>query len=553
MPVMTGSQLLAETLKGYGIDHVFFVPGIAYRALADMEELGITRVLNHSEIGAAYMADGYARAARKPGVCMGQAVGAANLAAGLRDAYLAGSPVIAIAGGPDPGSRYRHSYQLIEDFTMFDPVTKFNARVERLERFPDLLRQAFRSATTGTPAPVHLELSRRGGQVIEGNADLELALEEQFGSYPAYRPEPDMGAVQEAARILAEAERPVIMAGGGVATSDAASELVALAERLSIPVVTSLNGKGSIPDDHPLSVGVVGRYSRMCANQLVLEADLVFFVGSRAGGATTMDCKVPRQGTTVIQLDIDPEEIGRNYPVRVALVGDVRVTLQRLVEVAAQAPERTAWVERAQQLLRQWRAEMAPTVNSEAVPIRPERLCREITEALPPEAVVVADTGHAAHWGAMFIELKSPNQRYIRCAGTLGWAFPGSLGVKCALPDRPVLCFIGDGGFDYHSAELETALRMGLNTVTVVNNNYALSHPKRNVDEAYGGPNRGRSHETWRYGHTNFAVLAEARGCLGIRVERPGELRAALERGFAADRPVVIDVVTDVDAIAMPA
>ena len=189
---------------------------------------------------------------------MAQTVGAANLAAGLRDAYLAGSPVIAITGGRQPETTYRHVYQEIEDLPMFNAVTKFNAQVDKVERLPDLLRQAFRAATSGAPGPVHLEMRGSHGHVVEEEGDLELIVEAPFLQYPAFRPEPEGERVREAARVLTGAQRPVIVAGGGVTASQAASEVVELAERLSIPVATSLNGKGTIPDDHPLSVGVIG-------------------------------------------------------------------------------------------------------------------------------------------------------------------------------------------------------------------------------------------------------------------------------------------------------
>lgn len=187
---------------------------------------------------------------------------------------------------------------------------------------------------------------------------------------------------------------------------------------------------------------------------------------------------------------------------------------------------------------------------SDAEPIRPERVCREIAEFLPNNAVLVADTGHAAVWTGTMVDLVRPGQRYLRCAGTLGWAFPASLGVKCALPDRPVLCFTGDGGMLYHLAELETAARAGINTVVLVNNNRCLQQVRRGIDTAYGGSQWGRAHELWVFREsTNFARLAEEFGCMGIRVERPSEIREALERAFEANRPVVIDVVTDCDAL----
>jgi acetolactate synthase-1/2/3 large subunit len=550
MPTITGSRFFAQAMQAYGVTHIFFVPTMLLPALAEMEDMNIRRVMTHGEKAAAYMADGYARASRTPGICMAQNVGAANLAAGLRDAYMACSPVIAITGGPDSESRYRYLYQEVEDFSMFDPVTKFNARIDKLSRLPDLLREAFRVATAGAPGPVHLEMRGSHGQVIEEEGDLDLIFEEQYKQYPAFRPEPEVERIREAAAALTKAQRPVIVAGGGVTSSQAQQEVVQLAEMLSIPVATSLNGKGTISDDHPLSVGVVGTYSRWCANRAVAEADLVFFIGSHTGSQVTNNWKIPRAGTPVIQMDISPADLGRNYPNVVSLLGDAKVTLRRLIDALKPMEPRTGWVRRVQQLVSEWRNEVAPLRDSNAVPMRPERICNEITDFLPSNAVVVSDTGHSGIWTGAMIDLKKPGQRYIRCAGSLGWAFPASLGVKCALPDTPVLCFTGDGGFYYHLAELETAARFGINAVIVVNDNRSLNQETRLFDAAYGGQQRGRSREMWVFEDINLAKVAEAMGCFSVRVEQPSDLKPALERAFASGKPAVIDAVSDIKALA---
>ncbi len=529
--------------------HVFFVPTILMKAMAEMEDLDIRRVTTHGEKAAAYMADGYSRASHKIATCLAQNIGASNLAAGLRDAYMAGSPVIAVTGGPDPTSRYRNPYQQVEDLSMFDCVTKFNAEVDKVERLPDLLRQAVRTATTGSPGPVHLRLRGSHGQVLDEEGNLEAIVEEQFLSYPAFRPEPEPGPLREAAKLLSHAQKPVIVAGGGVKASQAGEQVVRLAEKLSIPVATTLNGKGAIPDSHNLSVGVIGTYSRACAQKVVWEADLVFFIGSRTGSQVTNNWKIPRPGTPTIQLDINPAEIGRNYPTRVGLVGDAMATLNRLTEAVGPGLSGSEWSVRAQQAVHEWREEMNPMLNSEAVPIRPERISQEITRFLPADAVLVADTGHSAFWTGALVDLKHPGQTYIRCAGSLGWAFPASIGVKCALPDRPVLCFTGDGGFYYHMAELETAARFGVNIVVVVNDNHSLNQEQRLINAAYGGEMRGKANEMWVFKEVNLAKIAEAMGCVGIRVERPNDLAGALEKAFAARKPAVIDVASAIDAL----
>jgi acetolactate synthase-1/2/3 large subunit len=547
---MTGAKFMAQMMQAYGVTHTFYMPMIVTRALVEMEKLGIRRIMTHSEKAAAYMADGYARAAHRTGVCMAQNVGAANLAAGLQDAYLAGSPVIAITGRRTPMQQYRHSYQEIDHVQPFAAVTKDTMLVDSTAQLPLLLRQAFREATAGAPGPVHLDLQGSSGNVVmDAEADLEVVVEPPFTHVPPFRSEPEMAMVRDALRLLASARRPVIVAGGGVASSQAQREVVELAELLSIPVATSLNAKGTIPDHHPLSVGVCGTYSRWCANRVVAEADLVFFIGSHTGSQVTTEWQIPRMGTPVIQLDIDPVELGRSYPIQVGLHGDARTSLRKMIAAAEPSGPRTEWLTIVHHLVQEWRAEVAPLAHSDASPIRPERLCTELTEWLPNDAVLVTDTGHAGIWTGTMVDAKHPDQRFIRCAGSLGWAFPAALGVKCALPDRPVVCFTGDGGFWYHLAEVETAVRYGINTVTIVNNNHSLNQEKHSNERYYAGES-GNVEELWVFPDTDFSRLAQDMGGFGIRVHHPSEIQDALDKAVASGKPAVLDVVSDINGIA---
>src|SRR5216110_734310 len=321
MAKISGAQLLADMLAGYGVTHVFMVPAVLRRTLAEMERrTKIKRIHTHGEKSAAYMADGYARASGRPGLCMAQVIGALNLAAGLRDAWLAHSPLIAFTGGREPKTKFRKVYQEVDDVPAFEPVTKWNATVDAVERFPDMVRQAFRVATSGAPGPVHLQFRGNEGQIDQEEADMAPLVEEQFGRVPAFRPRADEAELKKLLYWLERAERPVMVAGGGVRASGAAPELVQLAEALGIPVATSLNGKDSIAASHPLSVGVVGSYSRESANRLVAAADLVFFIGTSAGGMTTHVWQVPKIGVPAIQIDIEAETIGRNYPVKAGIL-----------------------------------------------------------------------------------------------------------------------------------------------------------------------------------------------------------------------------------------
>ena len=550
---MLGAECMAEMLKGYGVTHVFHVPAVLRRSFVEMERrTDIKRLHVHGEKSAAYMADGYARASGKPGVCMAQVIGALNLAAGLRDAWLAHSPVIAMTGGREPRTKFRKVYQEVDDMPAFEPVTKFNATVDDVARFPDMVRQAFRVAVSGTPGPVHLQFRGNEGQIDAEEAEMEPLCEPQFSRVPPFRPEPDQASVLAALAALQAAERPVIVVGGGVRASGAQADVVALAEALQIPVATSLNGKDTIPGTHPLSVGVVGTYSRESANRVVNCADLVCFIGSEGGGMTTHFWAVPPIGTPALQIDINPEALGRNYPLVAAVNGDAKVTLARLLAAADRgtAARRKLWIEETRRICAEWREQHHSLLTSDAVPIRPERLCAELTRHVPNDAIVVVDTGHAGMWMGGMYDLTSPRQSYMRSAGHLGWAFPAGLGAKCACPDRPVVTFTGDAGFWYHIGEVETAVRWRINAVTVVNNNGSGNQSKRGFDRVYGGTQTEGGRTLWTFNKTNFARLAEDMGALGIRVENADAFPAALAQALAADRPAVIDVVTDIDALA---
>jgi len=550
---MTGAQCLADMLAGYGVTHVFHVPAVLRTTYAEMERrTQIKRLHVHGEKSAAYMADGYARASGKPGVCMAQVIGALNLAAGLRDAYLAHSPVIAFTGGREPKNKFRKVYQEVDDVPAFEPVTKFNATVDDVARFPDMVRQAFRAAVTGTPGPVHLQFRGNEGQIDVEEAEMEPLVEPMFARVPPFRPQPDQASVLEALKHLQGAERPVIVAGGGVRASGAAAELVALAEALAIPVATSLNGKDSIPGTHPLCVGVCGTYSRESANRVVNRADLVCFIGTETGGMTTHFWAVPEIGRTAIQIDIDAEALGRNYPLAACVNGDAKVTLTKMVEAAdrASAAKRKPWVAEAQKICAEWREKYKSALTSDAVPIRPERVCHELSQHVPDDAIVVVDTGHAGMWMGGMYDLHTPRQSYMRSAGHLGWAFPAGLGAKCGCPDRPVVTFTGDAGLWYHIGELETAVRWKINAVTVVNNNGGGNQSKRGFDRVYGGKQTEQARELWTFNKMNFARIAEDIGALGIRVENASAFPAALAQAIAANRPALIDVVTDIEALA---
>lgn len=547
--VGTGATFIAETLKGYGVTHVFYLEAVLREALVEMERLGIKRILTHSEKAAAYMASGYGKISGRPGVCMAQSVGAFNLASGIQEAYLASAPVVAISGKKEPLFQGRKCYQEVShDF--FKLVTKYQADVLEVKQLPNVLRQAFREATSSVPGPVHIDVTDHMGRVIDKQqASLEVTIEPSFSETLYFRPQPSSTDIEKAVRVIDKAEKPVILAGGGTIASSAAEDVRALAETISAPVITSVDGKGSILDTHELSIGVCGDYARSCANKTLNEADLILVIGCRLSDQVTCDWRLIASGTKIIQIDIDPSMLGLNYSNEVSLLGDAKATLNLLTNTLGSSNTRSEWVSRIQGYLTEWKNDQAHKFSSDDRPIRPERLCQEITEALPENGILVSDTGNSAIWTSTMFELTKPEQTYLRpTGGGLGWGFPGAMGVKCATPDRPVVCFTGDGGFLYHLCELETAARMGINTITIVNNNQGLGQCKPNIHKLYGDRS-GNQEDMYWFRPMNFARIAEEMGCLGIRVEQPEHIRPAIDQALKVGRPVVIDVVTNVDCL----
>ena len=542
---LTGARYFARMLEAYGVTHVFFMDAILRRALAEMEDFKITRVLGHSEKAVAYMADGYARISGKPGVCMAQSVGAANLAAGMQDPYLGHSAVVAITGKHVAPFQHRNAYQEVEHSKLYASVTKFHASVDALEQIPQLMRQAFREATTGTPRPVHLDMAGFTGDAITGlEGSFDVLADEAHTRFPAFRPHPDSDAVKRAAAAIGRAARPVVVADRGAAVCGAGKALRAFAEKIQCPVVSTLDAKDVMIEDHPLFRGMVGLYGRSCANHVVAEADLVIYAGSNTSDHTTANWKMPAQGTSIVHIDLDPVEIGRNYPNTIGIQADVRAAFEALGAACA-ATSRAEWLSRSKGFVDEWRAEADKACASDQIPMRPERLCRELTEVLPKDAILVADTGYAALWTGTLVYLRHETQRYMRAAGSLGWSFPASLGAKCAAPDKPVICFTGDGGFFYHFPELETARRRGINTVTIVNNNHCLAQGVRNLNIAYGTRDQSRKGECFEYRETDFAAIARNFDCAGFTVEKPQDFAQAFKEALASNVPAVIDCKTE--------
>jgi acetolactate synthase-1/2/3 large subunit len=545
--MMTGAEWLAASLAASGQSHVFFVDAVLRPTLMALSRLGVKPVLAHTEKAAVYMADAYGRVSGRPGVVAAQSVGAANLAAGLQDAYLGRSPVIALTGRKPHAAQHRNAYQEVAHAPLFQAVTKFSAEVAEAAHLPRLLRQAWAAAVSVPVRPVHLDLHGLMAEVVEQGRVAEPPADLSGLVAPRFRGGPDPDAVAAAVAALVAAERVVIVAGDGALLSGCGAEVLALAEALEAPVLTTLGARALVPTAHPRVAGVVGSYSAPPANRVLEGAGLVLLVGCDTGDQMTHGWRLPRPGVPIVQIDADPLEFDRSLPATVALLGDPRAVLAELLDQLGRPARDDGFAREAAGLVSAWRGSVAPLLASEAVPIDPARLCAEISAALPANGILVADTGYSGIWTGTMIELAG--QGYQRAAGSLGWAFPAALGAKCAAPDRPVLCWSGDGAFHYHLAELETAKRLGIAVVCVVNNNQGFGQGWPNLRRAAG--NNPAAAELLRFGdHADFATIARGFGLRGITVDRPEDIAPALREALASRETVVIDVRTDIEARA---
>jgi len=540
---MKGAAAIAKTMAAHGVEHFFHVSGGMISLFVELEDAGIDLVLARSEKAAAYMADGYSRISYKPGVCYGQAgPGAINLAAGISEAYWTCTPVIALTGSTSLSDLYKFQYQELDEMPFFEPTTKWNAQIFQADRAGEITRDALNISTSGSPGPVHINLHYNAANEM-GEAP-EPRREEYARSYPNGRTHPNMDDLKKVAEILAGANRSLIVAGGGVIISRAWDEVVKLAEYMYIPVATTLSGKGTIPDHHPLSIGVAGRYSSSMANKIVEDTDVVFYIGSRAGGMATDNWTVPGQEATIIQLDIEPESIGRNYYPAARMICDAKLGVQDLLKVVKEMmkkPEKRKYLDTISKLKKEWRSEVASVMESDAVPIKPHRIIKEIRQILGDQDIVVADTGQMGAWTGVLYPIVAPGRTYIRAAGTLGWSLPAAIGAKFAAGDNKVLDVTGDGGVAYHISELETALRLEKPFVAVVFNNVTLGM----LHYGFKWRGDGKALKSSDFIDVDYGKIAEAFNCYGQRVEKPGEIGEAIQNAFDSGKPAIVDVMID--------
>ena len=544
---LQGFEYIANILQQYGVTHLFYMEAMLRMTLRELAQIGVKGILAHSENAAGYMADGYARISGRPGLCMCQSIGATNLAGGIQDAWFANAPVIALTGKKTAPFQYKHSYQEADHRLLYESITKFNADLAQPDQLPFLLRQCFREAVSGKPRPVHLDIPNEMGRVAELAVINEpLCVEETYKKYPAFRPAAEQSRIEEASETINQASRPVIVAGRGARISDASAEIYELARKGDIPVITTPDGKTLINEGDSLWAGITGNYGMACANKTLSRADLVIFMGTQTSDQTTLNWTAPLPEVRVVQIDIDASELGRGYPNSVGLLGDAKTVTAQLANHIAQN-NHPQWREEVTAYVCATLAEYERRLTCDSTPVRPERLCLEIGQVLPDDAVLVSDTGYSAIWTATMLRMR-PTQRYLRAAGSLGWAFPASLGVKCGAPERPVVCFTGDGAIFYHLSEMETACRYGINTVTIINNNRALGQCRRNIRKLFED-NPERAEPYYTFTSINLSRIAQEFGCFAVRVERPEDIGPAVQQALAAGKPAVVEVITDPTAV----
>jgi acetolactate synthase-1/2/3 large subunit len=549
--------LLAALLAEHGVHHVFGVPGGQTLALYDgiLDQPGLAHVLTRDERSAAYAADGYARVTGQVGVCDATVgPGAAKLPSGLSESLGASVPVVALVSDL-PARLAPHRYrgaasQALDQAGLLAPVTKWQATVPTAEVLPALVRQAFRVAATGRPGPAVLFLPQDmlDGPVPDG-VTAGLGSSARFGSFPPFRPVPEQSDLAAAAAVLRAAHRPFILAGGGVQLSGAGSELTALAERASAAVGTTLSGKGAIAEDHPLSVGVTGSMGTTAAAAALGEADVVLLAGCKAGSGATFSWTLPRADQAALQLDLDPAELGRAFPLRAALLGDARAGLEALLATldadddGGQSPEpdRSRWRARLAGLTAAWRTARDAERASGQQPIAPQRVLAEIEAALGPDDVLICDASLASGWGGVYLEQRRPGRRVLcpRGQAGLGYALPAAIGVATADPGRRTVVLTGDGALGYAAGELATVAELGLPVTVVVLNNRSLGWIRW-----YRRITFGRGWEDDDFADVAFGDVARGFGLHAARVSEPGQLAGALLGGLAGP-PALLDVVTD--------
>ena len=533
MATITGSEVLARALHSQGVDTLFYLMGgPMLETEAACIQLGMRAIDTRHEQAAALAAHAWTRVTRRPGVCMGcSGPGTTNLVTGVANAFADAAPLIAIGGSSPRVYLGMEAFQEIDQVAIMKPVTKRAERIYDARRIPDVVATALREATSGRPGPVYLDLP---GDVLGEK------IEEESVQYPAaWRPAPrtlgDPAAVREAIALLARAERPVLIAGSGVWWSDGAAALQAFVEATGIPFYTTPISRGLVPEDHALAF-------LNARSKAFTEADVVLAVGTRFNWVIQFG-RPPRFAADlkVIHVDVNPAQLGHNRAVDVPIAGDARAVLEQLRAEAAgtiDAKRYSAWTGKLRTLDAEKSAEMDKAMSPDATPIHPLRLCKEVRDFLRRDAILVVDGQEILNYGRQAIPTFMPGHRLNSgTLGTMGVGLPFGVGAKVAKPDAQVLVLHGDGSFGINAMEIDTAVRHKIPVVVVISNNGGWT---ANAPWTRPLPKPGRT-----LGHTRYDRMAQELGAHGEFVEKPHDIRPALERAFASGKPAVVNVITD--------
>ena len=542
MAKMSGAKAFVEALERQNVKEIFGICGGAllpvYDALLDSE---IRHILMRHEQCAAHAADGYARASGRPGVCMATSgPGATNLVTGIANAYMDSSPVIALTGQVNTfsaNSSYmigKDAFQEADIIGITTPITKYNCQVNEASEIPKMVKLAFYIATTGRPGPVLIDLPKN---LQTQNAEMEFTEEIQIRGYkPSVEPHPIQ--VRRAAELLLKAERPMILAGGGVITSNASPELLALAELLMAPVATTLMGKGCFPENHPLSVGNVGMHGTSEANKLILEADVLLAVGTRFSDRTTGKLDDFCSDAKIIHIDVDSAEIGKNVEADIPIVADAKRTLKAIHQSLIhrlKKKESCPWFDRVQEL----KGQLQDKADTSEGSLKPQQLLVELRKMLPEDAIVTTEVGQNQMWAALHFKVYKP-RTFISSGGlgTMGFGFPAALGAKVACPEKHVVDIAGDGSFIMTEQDLASSVMEKIPVTVIVLNNSMLGMvaqwQRLFYDRRYSAVNLGNV--------PDFVKLAEAYGAQGFSVGSLSEFKEAFKKAMKSEVTTVVDV-----------
>ena len=543
---MTGAEAMVRMLEAHGVTHMFGLCGDTtlpfYDALARLDH-SITHILTRDERHASYMADGYARVTNKPGVCEGPSGGGATyILPGIVEANESSIPVLAITTDVATTSRGRYPLTELDQVALFRPVTKWNATLDDASRLPAMMRTAFRAMTTGCPGAAHLALPFDTQKAEVDPA--EVWADDRHGSFPAQRSGPDIDTIKAAADALLLAKRAVAICGGGPVISNAQTELHRLAQLLQMPVATTVSGQGSIAETDPLAAGVAGSNGGVPSTRaLVDEADLVLFIGCRAGSVTTERWRSPKRDTPIIHIDSDPQVIGANYETGVAITGDASLALAALV---GELEDRSGLpnFDGEPRCKRAWEVKLKsfkPLAESSETPIRPERVVATLQKLLDDDAIVVADPGTPCPYFSAHYRWPRAGRHFItnRAHGALGYALAASMGAHIGRPDAKTVAVMGDGSFGFCCGEFETICRHKMPITSIVFSNATFGWIKAGQESGFG-----KRYYNVDFDRTDHAAVASAFGVKSWRVEDPGKLEAVLKEALAHDGPTLVDVIS---------